>query len=54
MNDKILGFQLGADDYLTKPFETRELIMRIRAVMRRMTPDTAIHAVDVLQAASLK
>ncbi|MCR8644364.1 response regulator transcription factor [Paenibacillus sp. N1-5-1-14] len=36
MNDKILGFQLGADDYLTKPFETRELIMRIRAVMRRM------------------
>ena len=36
MNDKILGFQLGADDYLTKPFETRELTMRIRAVMRRM------------------
>jgi len=36
MNDKILGFQLGADDYLTKPFETRELIVRIRAVMRRM------------------
>ncbi|GAB2671852.1 response regulator transcription factor [Paenibacillus thermoaerophilus] len=36
MNDKILGFQLGADDYLTKPFETRELTVRIRAVMRRM------------------
>lgn len=36
MNDKILGFQLGADDYLTKPFETRELIERIKAVMRRM------------------
>lgn len=50
MNDKILGFQLGADDYLTKPFETRELIMRIRAVMRRMTPDTASQTVDVLQA----
>ncbi|MEC0266738.1 response regulator transcription factor [Paenibacillus anseongense] len=50
MNDKILGFQLGADDYLTKPFETRELIMRIRAVMRRMTPDTTTHAVDILQA----
>ncbi|MZQ82794.1 response regulator [Paenibacillus sp. 5J-6] len=50
MNDKILGFQLGADDYLTKPFETRELIMRIRAVMRRMTPDAASHTADVLQA----
>ncbi|OPH53408.1 hypothetical protein BC351_05970 [Paenibacillus ferrarius] len=50
MNDKILGFQLGADDYLTKPFETRELVMRIRAVMRRMTPDSAAQAVDVLQA----
>ncbi|MMZ58798.1 Sensory transduction protein regX3 [compost metagenome] len=36
MNDKILGFQLGADDYLTKPFETRELLERIKAVMRRM------------------
>lgn len=35
MNDKILGFQLGADDYLTKPFETRELVERIKAVMRR-------------------
>ncbi|WMT42209.1 response regulator transcription factor [Paenibacillus sp. D2_2] len=35
MNDKILGFQLGADDYLTKPFETRELIERIKAVIRR-------------------
>lgn len=49
MNDKILGFQLGADDYLTKPFETRELIMRIRAVMRRVTSDTPAQGADVLQ-----
>ncbi|NOU93019.1 response regulator [Paenibacillus sp. LMG 31456] len=41
MNDKILGFQLGADDYLTKPFETRELILRVRAVMRRMKAESA-------------
>ncbi|GGH31505.1 response regulator transcription factor [Paenibacillus segetis] len=41
MNDKILGFQLGADDYLTKPFETRELIERIKAVMRRMKVTTS-------------
>ncbi|MDR6883360.1 response regulator transcription factor [Bacillus sp. 3255] len=50
MNDKILGFQLGADDYLTKPFETRELIMRIRAVMRRVATDSPGPASDVLQA----
>jgi DNA-binding response OmpR family regulator len=49
MNDKILGFQLGADDYLTKPFETRELIMRIRAVMRRVTSETTAQASDVIQ-----
>lgn len=33
--DKILGLELGADDYLTKPFNVRELIARIRAVIRR-------------------
>jgi DNA-binding response OmpR family regulator len=33
--DKVLGLELGADDYLTKPFEARELIARIRAVLRR-------------------
>ena len=33
--DKILGLELGADDYITKPFSTRELISRIKAVLRR-------------------
>ncbi|WP_031518012.1 response regulator transcription factor [Desulfofalx alkaliphila] len=33
--DKIVGLELGADDYLTKPFNTRELIARIKAVLRR-------------------
>lgn len=33
--DKIVGLELGADDYLTKPFNTRELLARIRAVLRR-------------------
>lgn len=33
--DKVLGLELGADDYLVKPFEPKELIMRIRAVLRR-------------------
>lgn len=34
--DKILGLELGADDYITKPFNTRELIARIRAIIRRL------------------
>ena len=34
--DRILGLELGADDYLTKPFSTRELIARIRAMLRRI------------------
>lgn len=33
--DKVLGLELGADDYLTKPFDTKELIARVRAVLRR-------------------
>ncbi|MGI6174261.1 MAG: response regulator [Christensenellales bacterium] len=33
--DKVLGLELGADDYITKPFETKELVARIKAVIRR-------------------
>jgi DNA-binding response OmpR family regulator len=36
--DKIVGLELGADDYLAKPFNPRELLARIRAVLRRATP----------------
>lgn len=36
--DIIRGFELGADDYITKPFRMRELLMRMRAVLRRSTP----------------
>lgn len=35
IDDKVSGFELGADDYLTKPFELRELVMRLRALHRR-------------------
>lgn len=35
-DDKVLGLELGADDYITKPFRPRELVARIRAVLRRM------------------
>ena len=36
--DKVLGLEVGADDYLAKPFDSRELVARIRALMRRQTP----------------
>ena len=39
--DRIIGLELGADDYLPKPFEPRELLARIRAVLRRRQPGTA-------------
>ena len=39
--DKLLGLELGADDYLTKPFSPRELVARVRAVLRRAEPQTA-------------
>lgn len=39
--DKLLGLELGADDYLTKPFSMRELVARIRAVLRRAHPEVA-------------
>jgi DNA-binding response OmpR family regulator len=40
--DRILGLELGADDYLTKPFNPRELVARIRAVLRRSTRGAAL------------
>ena len=33
--DKVLGLELGADDYVVKPFETKEVVARIKAVLRR-------------------
>jgi two-component system phosphate regulon response regulator PhoB len=43
--DRVVGFELGADDYLTKPFSVRELALRIRAILRRndgKPPESAI------------
>ena len=38
--DKIVGLELGADDYITKPFSVREVLARVNAVMRRASPDS--------------
>jgi DNA-binding response OmpR family regulator len=45
--DKIVGLELGADDYLTKPFSPRELVARIRAVLRRHARDGSEEQITV-------
>ena len=37
--DRVVGFEVGADDYIVKPFSMREVILRVKAVMRRSEPD---------------
>jgi DNA-binding response OmpR family regulator len=49
--DKIVGLELGADDYLAKPFNVRELIARVRAVLRR-TRNAPVEP-DILRAADI-
>ncbi len=50
-NDKVLGLELGADDYVTKPFSLRELTARIRAVLRRVEKQEAPQ--DILRAGDI-
>jgi DNA-binding response OmpR family regulator len=50
-NDKVLGLELGADDYVTKPFSPRELTARVRAVLRRVSKDPS--EPDLVRAADI-
>src|SRR6185437_6665929 len=43
--DRVVGLEVGADDYLSKPFSPRELVARMKAVLRRAEPQTAQHVV---------
>ena len=47
--DKIIGLEVGADDYLTKPFNPRELVARVKSILRRSTPDRKEVASAVLE-----
>jgi len=49
--DKLLGLELGADDYMTKPFSTAELVARVRALLRRSSGTVSEH---VIEAAGLR
>ncbi|MEO8804977.1 MAG: response regulator transcription factor [Burkholderiaceae bacterium] len=50
--DKVVGLEVGADDYVTKPFDLRELVARIKAVLRRTTPVEAAPPETVTQGAT--
>jgi len=52
--DRIIGLEMGADDYLPKPFEPRELLARIRAVLRRQKGGAPAAAANVLRFGSLE
>lgn len=47
--DKVIGLELGADDYVTKPFSSRELVARIRAVLRRGTDNDVTSDYSILE-----
>jgi DNA-binding response OmpR family regulator len=47
--DKIIGLEVGADDYMTKPFNPRELVARVKSILRRATPERRDRETEVIQ-----
>lgn len=52
--DRIVGLELGADDYMVKPFSPRELVLRVKAILRRGGPTTAADDKEILTIGLLK
>lgn len=52
--DKVVGLELGADDYMTKPYSTRELLARIKAVLRRNVKEDAFEDDGVIDIAGIR
>lgn len=52
--DRITGLEVGADDYLSKPFEPRELLARMRAVLRRIKPGNVVKGHNIIRSGSLE
>ena len=53
-SDKLIGLELGADDYMTKPFSPKELVARVRAVLRRAEAVTGAAAPEVIRVGELE
>jgi two-component system response regulator ResD len=52
--DRVMGLELGADDYITKPFSPREVVARVRAVLRRIAPGAGSNGDAVISAGDLE
>jgi DNA-binding response OmpR family regulator len=52
--DKIIGLEVGADDYLTKPFNPRELVARVKSILRRATPERRERETEVITHGDLR
>ena len=52
--DKVVGLEMGADDYLPKPFSPREMVARVRAILRRSEPSSSAESVPSYQKGALK
>ena len=52
--DRVVGLELGADDYITKPFSPREMVARVKAVLRRTEPPASPDAAEIYEKGPLK